>query len=51
MSIVYIWNIFPVVPDFVLNAFFFLAALHGLCEFSSLTRDQTWALSSESAES
>ena len=31
--------------------FFFPAMLRGLWELSSLTRDQTWALGSESVES
>ena len=31
--------------------FLYLTVLHGLWDLSSLTRDRTWALSSESAES
>ena len=31
--------------------FFFFGLCHGLRDFSSLARDQTWALGSESAES
>ena len=35
----------------VANFFFFLATQHGMQDFSSPTRDQTHALSSESTES
>ena len=35
---------------FFFNFFLFLTALHSLWDFSSLTRDQTWALNSESKE-
>ena len=40
-----------VVVVVVVVCFLFFAALHGWWDLSSLTRDQTWALSSESAES
>ena len=45
-----VWSAQAAFPEQFIH-FSLLAMSHGLCDLSSLTRDRTWALSSENVES